>query len=279
MQFDNPVIHAALHARRRGFTLIELSIVLVVVALVVGGIVAGREIIANADARRMLSLRDQVVSAIMVFRNKYNCLPGDCDTATRFWPADASCPNTTANLVPKTATCNGDGDGLIASRIQNIPSDSVKACYEIFRTWQHLANAGLISGQYSGVMAPGPSSCYNQLGGVNVPRWRQGNNFIIEHVRVVNDAANAFFDDFSSHLMRDIWDGGSFPADLNSYGSTPAELYRIDSKIDDGKPGTGLFQTYQYPSPDCSTSTDPATAEYNFSRTDRGCRSITNLKF
>src|ERR1700730_14283222 len=98
---------------QESFTLIELSVVLVISGLIVGGVLVGKELIDQATARKVISDIEKFKTAVYTFEGKYNCLPGDCANATQFWDTDSSCPNTPNNSVPKTATCNGNGDGKI----------------------------------------------------------------------------------------------------------------------------------------------------------------------
>jgi prepilin-type N-terminal cleavage/methylation domain-containing protein len=114
-----------------GFTLVEIAIVLVVIGLLVGAILVGRDLIHAAELRSVLSDVEKFKTAANTFRLKYNCLPGDCTNATDYWGTDpGGCPNTPANTVPKTATCNGNGNGFI----NNGENDSTYHC-EHFRFW------------------------------------------------------------------------------------------------------------------------------------------------
>src|SRR4051812_40153055 len=63
--------------KRVGFTLIELSIVLVIIGLIIGGVLAGRELIASAATRAQIAQIDKYQSAVNAFRSKYGYLPGD----------------------------------------------------------------------------------------------------------------------------------------------------------------------------------------------------------
>jgi prepilin-type N-terminal cleavage/methylation domain-containing protein len=95
--------------RNSGFTLIEVSIVLVIIGLIVGGILAGNELVRTAKVRSMIKEVNQLATAVNAFRGKYNCLPGDCRNATQFFGTAADCYLE----MDSTGTCNGDGDGLI----------------------------------------------------------------------------------------------------------------------------------------------------------------------
>ena len=68
----------------RGFTLIELSIVLVIIGLIIGGVLVGRELIAAAEIRQQIGQIEKYNTAVSTFRLKYNCLPGDCLNAANY---------------------------------------------------------------------------------------------------------------------------------------------------------------------------------------------------
>src|ERR1700722_5890685 len=65
-----------------GFTLIELSIVLVIIGLIVGGILVGQDLIKAAEVRAQLSQIEKYNSAVNTFRAKFNAIPGDMAIAT-----------------------------------------------------------------------------------------------------------------------------------------------------------------------------------------------------
>lgn len=83
-------------AAQKGFTLLELSIVLTIVGLLIGGVLVGRDIIKAAEIQGTISDIDQVRTAYTHFFGKYGCIPGDCDKQEDYF-----------NLT------NGDGNGLI----------------------------------------------------------------------------------------------------------------------------------------------------------------------
>ena len=64
-------------ARRLGFTLIELSIVLVIIGLLIGGILAAKSIISSTKITRAVKDLQQYDIAVTNFQTKYNSLPGD----------------------------------------------------------------------------------------------------------------------------------------------------------------------------------------------------------
>lgn len=96
---------------RHGFTLIELSLVLVIIGLLVGGVLAGKALIQQAEIRAAASQLQQMETAYNAFRLKYGCIMGDCPNATEFFGANYM---SYACTMPN-GNGNGDGNGLIDS--------------------------------------------------------------------------------------------------------------------------------------------------------------------
>jgi prepilin-type N-terminal cleavage/methylation domain-containing protein len=241
---------------KKGFTLVELSIVLVILGLLAGGVLAGQSLIRAAELRSVTTQLEQYSTAIYAFRDRYFAIPGDMTNATQFWGVDPSgCPTNT-NYSPRKGTCDGDGNGVI--------SNSPNGQYEQFRGWQHLANAGLISGAYSGVDHSG------YIINENVPALKVGGNAGagLYFMRIdPTDTSNMVF------LFPGNYEFG-YGACVPGYDCvgklfTPEEAFSIDTKFDDGKPGMGTYITRtSTPSaggnPGCNTATAVAGAGNQF---------------
>ncbi len=93
------------HPKDRGYTLIEMSIVLVIIGLIVGGILVGQNLIHSAKIRYTVSQYERFNTATNTFIGKYNCLPGDCANATTFNFTDQN--NSTLKCAPKFGQKNG----------------------------------------------------------------------------------------------------------------------------------------------------------------------------
>jgi len=258
-------------AARRGFTLVELSIVLVILGLLVGGVLAGQSLIHAAELRAITTERTNFVIAMGAFKEKYMAIPGDMNNATAFWGAADADPGTCAALTTAstgTETCNGDGNGYVAGMNLTNP-------HEFFRSWQHLANAGLIEGTYSGVA--GPANVANGIIGTNIPRsrvpsggWMMIGGGTMADV-IAYEAANGeiYVVNYGNGLLL----GSLGSDDLVRHGVvTAADAWNIDSKTDDGKPNSGKMLTYARDfSPDCVDATDAA---YDLANTSNGCQLI-----
>ncbi len=243
---------------RHGFSLIELSIVLVILGLLTGGILGGQHLIRAAELRNLTTQFTSYQTAVRSFQVKYHALPGDMTNATNFWGAAHSTPSickTTASTG--TETCNGDGNG----QIQDWPTGS----QEWFRAWQHLANAGLIEGQYTGVA--GPKGGEDAIPGENVPQGKL-NDGGFQLQSFINNPT-WYFETAPNGITLIYGHPHDSSGKIGLRIMKPEEVWSIDTKIDDGKPSRGNF--YVGKNWNCTTTDDEATAEYDLTNTGVQC--------
>lgn len=119
--------------RSPGFSLLEIAVVLAIIGLLVGGVVAGQDMLRNSKMRSVARDGLMFQTVLGQFRQQYGSLPGDLINAASYF----GCTN-----------CNGDGDGVI----DNHGADAAIAAnrYEDSVVMLHLASAGLIQGAYTG---------------------------------------------------------------------------------------------------------------------------------
>lgn len=224
--------------KRSGYSLVELSIVIILIGLISGLILAGQSFVRRQELRRVIVDSNGLVAAIEQFRLKYGEMPGDFAGATNVWGALATCPTDPSNGT--TATCNGNGNGFINGRTPEAPTNDATLC-EHYRVWQHLANGGYIQGSYTGIS--GLASCANNsLPETNVPRGAiDGTGYTISSFGYfVSESDTTFYDgDYKNAIIY----GGAAPPSSPGFTLFPAlkadEAKEIDRKIDDGKPGLG----------------------------------------
>jgi prepilin-type N-terminal cleavage/methylation domain-containing protein len=240
-------------AQARGFTLIEMSIVLVIIGLIVGGTMVGQTLIQASQMRALMTQVERYKTAALTFRDKYYALPGDIANATAFWPADPSCgTGGSAGVRPYMATpngktCNGDGNGIIEGNYD----------VEEVLFWQHLNLAGLIQdGPFTGTCAYAGANCssdsetYNLLNAPTYPIHPGAGiiRMLNPDIRFPNTSYfNYFVPQGGQHVFYlNGWSGtdGSGNTIVNGYGApalTPGELFALDTKYDDGLPASGVI--------------------------------------
>ena len=128
-----------------GFTLIELSIVLVIIGLIVGGVLTGQDLIKAAEIRATVGQYEKYNTAVNTFRTKYNGIPGDLLTSS----AQAfGLPCISAAAFPTctgaSVTGIGDGNGLITDANA---TNANSALGETLLIWSQLSSASLIEPQ------------------------------------------------------------------------------------------------------------------------------------
>lgn len=152
----------------QGFTLVEIAIVLVIIGLLIGGVLKGREMITNAKIKRIENDFAGVAAAIYAYQDRYGVLPGDDPAAaTRFSGTWA-------------AADNGNGNGNISGgwATQNNGQEARKI-------WKHLRGAGLIAGPVDNTNASyqQPSNSFGGLIGVDLNLYNlSGHNVVFGEI-------------------------------------------------------------------------------------------------
>lgn len=114
-----------MNKRQSGFTLVEIAIVLVIIGLLLGGVLKGQEMIANAKYKNLRNDINAYSAAFYSFQDRYRSMPGDFAQAST--QLNAAAPN-------------GNGVNGVQGNVCNVATD--ESCY----VWQHLRYANLIPG-------------------------------------------------------------------------------------------------------------------------------------
>ena len=214
---------------RSGFSLVELSIVLVILGLLTGGILAGQSLIRAAELRAGTAQYQKYIAAVHTFRDKYFQIPGDMNNAIKFWgiAGGATGEDNACYVAPSTdmRTCNGNGDGRV---LGTNPEYN-----EYYRFWQQMANAGLIEGSFRGTRGQNLGGAASLVADENAPSSKYGSKFVWWSAYNVGFAGNA--------MTFAMTAGNQFLLVSPSYepAFTPSELWNIDIKLDDGRPNFG----------------------------------------
>lgn len=221
--------------RTGAFTLIELSIVIVIIGLIVGGVLVGRDLISAAGVRAQIAQIESFQQATNTFRGKYGFLPGDIKEP------DAS--NFGFTLRGENEG-EGDGDGLICGN----KGDGSSSCSLISMPingeqgmfWKDLHNAKLVAGKFEGAGFYEYPCCYsgNSIGQFLpaaktkgwIYAWSGGYS-------IANASASNGVNYFTLTEIQSIDYTTAQSTDTPSL--TVRQAYSIDAKIDDGLPQAG----------------------------------------
>jgi prepilin-type N-terminal cleavage/methylation domain-containing protein len=223
-------------ARRQGFTLVELSVVLVVIALITGGIVAGKSLVRSSELSKIAREQTMYISAVQQFRARFKSLPGDMANATQYWGIkggttgnDTTCYNVNASGLP---TCNGNGDQQVSDGND-----------EQFLVWQHLSNAGLLAvGGYTGKRIGTGSSVRVSTPGTNIPASAVASVAGYSFRYLDTAGSGSVYSQNYKHVIS-YGDFATVSTDTNipNAAFTCAEGYALDKKFDDGRPAQGAW--------------------------------------
>ena len=181
----------------RGFTLVELSIVLVIIGLLIGAVLKGQELIESARVKSLVTQMDSYKTATGIFRDRFRQLPGDFDDG----------------VARLGASADGDADGLI----DGTGDDDESILY-----FEDLILANLITGDATDPIPQSKMGGEVQADNDTVTGGSAATNFF----RVGNVAANGtstvdLFTGAEAGEIDDLFDDGNgVDGDIQSEGGT-----------------------------------------------------------
>lgn len=220
-----------------GFTLIELSIVLVIIGLIVGSILTGQDLINSAIIRAQVTQIERYNTAVRTFQNKYGGLPGDLQD-----------PNASSfGFQPRgTYAGEGDGNGVLQSNCANanVQPDGLQTCGELAVFWEDLGKAGLIDTVIPGYDTNGNHYAYTS-GRSNLNITLTSSPSLYQWFPAAKIAVGDFvyvysFNGINYYAVSSLVECcNSDIFSTSTPGMTVLQAYNIDKKIDDGLPQFG----------------------------------------
>lgn len=212
--------------KQRGFTLVELAIVLVIIGLIVSSVLVGQDMIKSAELRSTVSQFQSFQNGVSAFINKYKFIPGDID-------------GETYGLIPNdngvdTENFNGNKDGIVGNVAGTYESGTDIIDGEMLNFWSHLTSPGkeLIPGSFTGSLDAGAVPATNAVGSqipamkTGATGWavygQSGKNYLVTGISYDNTAGQG------TMVLNEVW--------------TPLDAFNIDDKLDDGIPTTGIVR-------------------------------------
>jgi prepilin-type N-terminal cleavage/methylation domain-containing protein len=220
---------------QRGFTLVEIAIVLVIIGLLIGGILRGQELITSARVRNMIDQKSSVQAAYYGFIDRFRMQPGDLTAAQAAQVNNAAAP---ALIGPGNGTVDWQDSPMF---------------------FNNLAQSGFLScAQCMTALTVSPTVA--QIGNTNSPTNVYGAPLVYESALPGNAAANFFMTPTGTTEVT--------KPKLTTGGQVSSEvLAEFDRKIDDGNPTTGNTRASAFyfgggtstPLANCATNAAPNT--------------------
>lgn len=245
--------------KQAAFTLIELSITMAIIGLIIGVVVAGKALIAQAEMRAAATQLQQFETAYNTFRLKYNCIIGDCPNATTYFGVNYVVVGSGCPPSGGAGNGNGNGDGFIDKS----------------------------SGTMAGTWFCEPVQAIESLKRTNfLPKALKSMCGAYYFLGINNSCAVFYKDDIyqatpAAYANAITWARYSANGNwLNAPALSPVQAASIDQKIDDGIANKGKFRGL-----DASDGVNPAnivgschvSGVYNLNE-DYTCRSLYYFK-
>lgn len=213
----------------RGFSLVELAIVILIIGVILAGISGGANLLKSANLNSVVTERNSFVSAITAFQGRYGYLPGDLPNAI--------------NVVSNASLGSGDGNGRISWVVTTGTNSVAASSFEPLVAWQQLGLGGFVGGSYTGQLDGGNLTLNNSP----VSKYQNGlwimanSNTTAMAGNIMNPNAVVVPPYTMPVLSNYLFLGGAITGSLPGAPLfTGSDAYSIDAKIDDGRGNTGL---------------------------------------
>ena len=254
----------------KGFTLVELAIVLVIIGLLIGGILAAQSMISNAKIKRLISEVQQYNTMIVLFKSQYN-----------YWPGDY--PQNVFGVSPSTTyVTNGNGDGIV----WNLSYPTNGLATELINTWWQLEVMGFL---VKNKLSHATTDLYHNTPLKYFPRdsvpGLEYNKTASLIFGSANNAGDIPLPSGWDNYTPAIYIAGTmvFPWSMNEGVIKPSDASAIDIKIDDGIYDSGSMFSFSAAGGapaehhNCIANLGGWRYNYEYKNDLHGCRMVIKL--
>lgn len=236
----------------KGFTLVELSIVLVIIGLLIGGILVGQSLVESTKINMQIKQIQQFDIAVSNFKSKFKQIPGDCSICNH-----------------GNGALNGNNNKIIGNGTSTTPTHLIYD--EAGHFFSDLSKMGMLSEYYATVNV---RTTFNIGIGKQFPKAKIGKAGFWATTNYLGQIYYGYVSKDSSQ-GGNVWTNcaGGFMCDRVL---TPEQAAGVDSKFDDGVPTTGDVTTIgSWDIPNTIIPFEPATS--NASSCNLGTKYNLNL--
>lgn len=240
----------------KGFTLVELAIVMAIIGLLIGGILKGQELMENARVASTVTQVKAIEASVTTFRDTFNGIPGDLARADQRLPG---CPGAAKSCL--SAGAAGVGDGTVGTPNEIVLDQGVNATTPLPGTladettlfWTHLLLADLLGGLTNAAIQDGSFAGW----GDTHPAAKIGGGFVVAHSGGASSGLTTAIPGrggpdgdglenvpVGTVLVLRSALGGTLNATAGVQAISPLRAAQIDRRIDDGKSASGTVQAY-----------------------------------
>jgi len=240
-------------SKKSAFSLIELSIVLIIIGLLIAGVTGGASLIKSSELRAAISEARGWSTAVNGFYNQFNAFPGDYNNVIGSTTGAAGNNNSQINAY--TVATNLSGVASSTALCYLTTANAGGCAYEDNVAWTQMKNAGIIdtnvvsnpANSFSNTPATW-SVALNATYGITNPQSKiKSSGWLFDYG--INGSVTGTNQNGQNVVI--LASTASIPGATNTYVNasatvagaiTPADALSIDTKVDDGKYNTGRVQ-------------------------------------
>ena len=206
----------------QGFTLVELSIVIIIIGFLIAAIAAGQSLVKQARLNSVLTEMQNYKVAYSSFRLRYHAIPGDMKNPEIYWAYNSSTPCSEIENI-----CNGNGDKVV--------QDGNEAA----AAWRELTLAGMINANI--VPIPDGWGIDAYVIGSTIPESKISD----AGYQILGSGAvfgNGVVSPWSDYVTNSVFISKVRPNEsMANPVFKPEDAYNLDRKIDDGTVSGSTF--------------------------------------